>query len=279
MKEVPLSLKDAHYKSLSMVPTEDKTKPVIVLECPFTVDLAIALGSSWLFDSDQTPVNFGGSISIPIDYVNAELHMGTGRAGRVVKTQKIRNFNVSHADKKEDDEEDTLVLSCRVHLPNIDVEKEPEFSNYVETLKFLVRLNKKAIDVGIRPVQQPLFGAGPAEESALARVIEFKSKIKSKDAIILKISLEPVEGGFNCGYELKGVGLPNEPGIGEQISDGSTVFESEGNAIVWACSEMLEFMGKAIDADSADEKKAVNTIRKWIFAQAPGLEKKAEATQ
>jgi hypothetical protein len=270
MKEQPLLLSDVSTGIMTLNPTKENLKPVIVLQSKLTTDLAARLRLAWLFDPLGNPNPFKNSVGSELMYTGPVVHLQGGGTKLSIQAQKIKSISVHHGDGEDKE----LYLQMSVHLQPVDGGDKQALAKLFETVTFLVQLNKAAFDVSIDPAQQTLFPAenAPAPGGIQGMDFDFKAKVGRKDGIVGKVMIAPAAGGmYQAGWEIRCPGFKDEPVAGEQITEESQLFETSDAALTYGCDEVLKFMNQGLDADTTDQDKAIETVRQWIFTRVPGL--------
>lgn len=142
----PLVLPGAKTEDLSMVPTKEFFKPVLVIVAPLTRENAILLRCEYLYDPAGNPHHFEGTHRPEGELSGAALVLaGTMVPAVEFKTEKVAHFGIFRVEKKG------LSVRMRAHLPETGEE------DLVKLFRFLSTLNKEGYTVTVTDAQGSLY--------------------------------------------------------------------------------------------------------------------------
>ncbi len=260
--------------SCNLVPTDKLMKPVIVLRCPLECETASRLQAHWLFDIDENPNHFEGTIKLPLEMPGADLTLNGAGRNLQLKTQKVSHFNCLI---DPDPGEPILQLSFRAHLKPIDVQDADALQELMNTIKFLASLNKASFEADLVPQQGSLFestvpGDGGPASPAGVHEIPFLAKVGRKGNLTGRISIKKTDTGWLAGWEIKGSSLTQPIALGVALKDAGTIFISEEAAKDWAAGEMMEVMRDYNPANPA-EIRAIGIFCDQLLGVSPILKR------
>ena len=272
-----LGLDEAKTTQVNLIATSRYFKPVIVLTAPLTRENAELLKADWAFDKHGNPNPFDGAIKLPIDITDATVTFHSNvKDDLKVPVEKIGAISVYREEKTG------MRIRIHVHLP--DGEDRAVLHN---TLDYFASMNKEPFSLRITPDQGTLFGGADAQKSGdtpivgddTADVKHFRIMNGRRPAIIGSTTVIKKLDGYIAGWEVKGLGLTNQPAGGEIPTENSPRFDKAGTALHWAASEVLSFVKNEIEPANAKEIKAVAETVDWCIEVAPALSKDEHATQ
>ena len=264
-------MEDAATEDLSLVPTKEFFKPVLVISAPITPEMAEILNIAWVFDSHGNPQRFEGAVKL----AEGELSGPTlTLAGKVtapveIKTEKIAHFAVFKV-------EDALHLRMRAHLQDKGVE------GIVSLLEFLAALNKQPYTATVIEAQGSLLQMSGLpkpdengmydEKPAIVRSTSYRIG-RAPHGIKARVLSLAIDGGYIGGWSCNAEAIKDAPDHakfgGVPLSDQSTVYASEEDAVSRAKLSLEKFV-TALQQDIANpqEKKAVEQLLEWCGSKA-----------
>jgi hypothetical protein len=277
----PLIMDDANTEDLSMVPTKEFFKPVLVMVAPLTPENAQLLKCEYLFDHAGNPHEFEGTHKLAGELSGALITL----AGKVVEpaeftTEKVAHLGIFRSEKKG------MRVRMRAHLPEIGE------ADLIKLFRFLSTLNKQGYQLSVSDAQLgldlqgkgtggrddpahrwPVAGAGGAYSLEKCSRSPFSVKKPKLIADVLTIQVEDDQflGAWSCEAHFKtaaynGGRIPN-------IRD--VVYSSRQAAIAAAVRDLWEFH-RSILVDGDAEAKALEKLRDYALDLAPELKGKLE---